>query len=552
MPTRTGGQLFAEMLESYRTSHVFFVPALMLATIAELRARGITPVSTHGEKAAAYMADGYARASGKPGVCLAQAVGATNLAAGLKDACMAGSPVIAITGGPYPERQHRHVYQEIRDSLLFEPVTKWSASIQQGGRIPELVRQAYRTATSGNPGPVFLEARGHAAEVFDEEADAEPVAEERFAAVPPFRPAPDLASLRTAVGLLSTAQRPVIVAGGGVINSGAGDALVQLAEKLSIPVATSLNAKACIPDGHPLAVGVVGTYARRCANEVVRAADLVFYVGSHVGGLVTNNWRIPPQGTTVIQLDIDPAELGRAYPAAVALMGDAREGLAGLADIASPRANTEWLAQVADIVRRWWSQLTPATLEAEPIRPERICADLSQELPDDAVVVADTLQAGLWAGSYLRLRSSGQQFIRCAGSLGWGLPAAIGAKCAVADRAVVCFTGDGGVYYHLSELETAARYGINVVIVVNNNGCYGGERHMWQAAYSSHQETPSADVWTFGDIDFAKIGSEFGCAGIRVSHPGDIAPAIAKGLAATRPTVIDVVSDPAAIADKGW
>jgi acetolactate synthase-1/2/3 large subunit len=232
-------------------------------------------------------------------------------------------------------------------------------------------------------------------------------------------------------------------------------------------------------------------------------------------------------------------------------MGDAREGLAALADVAEPRSNPEWLAQAAGRVRQWWSRLTPATLESTPVRPERICADLSDELPADAVVVADTLQAGLWSGSYLRIRSASQQFIRCAGSLGWGLPAAIGAKCAVGDRAVVCFTGDGGIYYHLSELETAARYGINVVVVVNNNGCYGGERAMWQNAYRGHQETPG-DAWTFGDIDFAKIGRELGCAGIRVTSPGDVAGAIAKGLAADRPTVIDVVSEPAAIADKGW
>jgi acetolactate synthase-1/2/3 large subunit len=548
----TGGQAFAEMLEGYGTTHVFFVPAVMLKTFAELAARGIKPVSAHGEKAAAYMADGYARVAGRPGFCMAQAVGASNLAAGLKDAAMAGSPVIAITGGPYPDRQHRHVYQELDDRRMFDAVTKWSTGVPSADLVPEILRQAFRVATTGNPGPVFLEARGHAGEVFDDEADLSPLVEPRFAATPPFRPVPDDDSLRQALEVLAAAERPVIVAGGGVTSSGAGEELVALAEMLDIPVATSLNAKNAIRDDHPLAVGSPGTYARRCANQIVSEADLVFFIGSHTGGLVTNNWRIPARGTRVIHLDIDPAELGRVYPAAVALHGDARAGLARLAELAEPRANPAWREHVATVVSAWWDLLTPEILDAVPIRPERICLDLGTELPDDAVVVADTLQAGLWTGSYLRLSSPRQQFIRCAGSLGWGLPASVGAACAAGDRPTVCFTGDGGLYYHLAELETAARYGLNLVVVVNNNGAYGGERNLWSNAFSDSAGEAAPDMWTFGDIDFAEIGQRLGCSGVRVHRPEEIRPAIAKAIGSGGPWVVDVISDPGAIADKGW
>ena len=272
----TGAQCLADMLKGYGVTHVFHVPAVLRTTFAEMERRTeIKRLHVHGEKAAAYMADGYARASGRPGICMAQVIGALNLAAGLRDAWLAHAPVIAMTGGREPKTKFRRVYQEIDDMPAFEPVTKFNATIDDVARFPDMVRQAFRSAVTGCPGPVHLQFRGNEGQIDGEEAEMEPLVEPQFARVPPFRPQPEEASLRAALNILQDAARPVIIAGGGVRASGAADELVALADALQIPVATSLNGKDAIPGNHPLSVGVVGTYSRESANRVVNAADLV-------------------------------------------------------------------------------------------------------------------------------------------------------------------------------------------------------------------------------------------------------------------------------------
>src|SRR3954451_10625702 len=230
------------MLAGYGVSHVFMVPAVLRRSFAEMERRtSINRVHCHGEKAAAYMADGYARASGKPGICMAQVVGALNLAAGLRDGYLAHSPIIAFTRGRHPKTKFRKVYQEIDDVPAFEPVTKWNATVDAVERFPDMVRQAFRVATSGAPGPVHLQFRGNEGQIDQDEAELEPLVEEQLARVPPFRPVPDDRSVRAAIDALQAAERPVIVAGGGVRASGASAELIALAEALQIPVATSLN-----------------------------------------------------------------------------------------------------------------------------------------------------------------------------------------------------------------------------------------------------------------------------------------------------------------------
>src|SRR6185437_4607304 len=304
----TGAQCLADMLKGYGVTHVFHVPAVLRSTYAEMERRetGIKRLHVHGEKAAAYMADGYARASGKPGICMAQVIGALNLAAGLRDAWLAHSPVIAMTGGREPKTKFRQVYQEVDDVPAFEPVTKWNATVDDVARFPDMVRQAFRVATSGRPGPVHLQFRGNEGQVDGEEGEMEPLIEPEFSKVPPFRQEPDQASVLAALKVLQQAERPVIVAGGGVRHSGAGRELVALAEALQIPVVTSLNGKDTIPGSHPLSCGVVGTYSRESANKVVNAADLVCYIGTTTGGMTTHFWAVPKIGTPAIQIDIDP------------------------------------------------------------------------------------------------------------------------------------------------------------------------------------------------------------------------------------------------------
>jgi len=260
MPRMTGGRFLAETLKGYGVTHAFFVPAIVRKAVVEMEQVGIHRIVTHGEKAAAYMADGYARASNRPGVCMAQSVGAANLAAGLQDAYLGLSPVVAITGHRNLSHQYRNSYQEIEHVLPFNAVTKYNVVVDSVAQLPHLLRQAFREATSGAPGPVHLDLQGIQGEVVVEaEADLEMMVKESSTHRPAFRPEPESERVREAARVLSQARRPVIVAGGGVTASQAQREVVQLAELLSIPVATSLNAKGTIPDDHPLSVGVVGS-----------------------------------------------------------------------------------------------------------------------------------------------------------------------------------------------------------------------------------------------------------------------------------------------------
>ena len=556
MPKTTGPRFVADTLRGYGVTHVFFVPQMLLETLTSMEGMGIRRVMTHGEKAAAYMADGYARASGKPGVCMAQHVGASNLAAGLKDAYLACSPVIALTGGPAPLARHRHAYQELEDFTQFEHTTKWNAQVGHVARLPDMLRQAFREATTGCPGPVHLQIAGHHGESVMTEADLELLIEGQHQRVPAYRPAADPSHVTEALRMLKAAERPVIVAGGGVAWSGAQSEVVALAERLQIPVATSLNAKGAIPDTHPLAVGVVGTYSRACANRTVGEADLVFYIGSHAGGQVTARWQVPRPGAPVIHLDIDAREIGRNYPTQVGLLGDARTVLRQMIDAAGTATashRAQWLARVRIIVQEWRDSVAAnLNSDAMPMRPERVCREISRVLPEGGVLVCDTGHSGIWCGAMVEFTKPRQRLIRCAGSLGWALPGALGVKCALPDTPVVCFAGDGGFYYHLAELETAARYGINLVAIVNNNGALNQEIPHFDKAYGGDPDERGREMWGFTPVDFAKVAESLGCVGMRVEQPEEMAPALEKALKATRPVVIDVITDHRAFAPKTW
>jgi acetolactate synthase-1/2/3 large subunit len=549
----TGAECLAEMLKGYGVTHVFMVPAVLRRTFVEMERRSVIKrIHTHGEKSAAYMADGYARVSRKPGICMAQVIGALNLAAGLRDAWLAHSPVIAFTGGRDPKTKFRKVYQEIDDMPAFEPVTKFNATVDDVTRFPDMVRQAFRTAVSGTPGPVHLQFRGNEGQIDLEEAELEPLVEERFSRVPPFRPEPDRDSVLAAVKLLQDAERPVIVAGGGVRASGAAAELVALAEALQIPVVTSLNGKDSIPGNHPLSVGVVGSYSRESANRVVNGANLICFIGTETGGMTTHFWAVPPIGTPAIQIDIDAEALGRNYPLAAAVNGDAKVTLARMleqADRASASCRKTWVAEAQSICREWMAKYKPAfDSDAVPIRPERICAELTRHVPEDAIVVVDTGHAGMWMGGMYDLTHPQQSYIRSAGHLGWAFPAGLGAKCAAPDRPVVTFTGDAGFWYHIAELETAVRWNINAVTVVNNNGGGNQSKRGFDRAYGGEQTAEGRRLWTFNAMNFARLAEDMGAIGIRVEKPGEIAGALARALKADRPVVIDVVTDIEALA----
>ncbi len=554
MPTMTGARFLAETLREYGVTHVFFVPAIIRRALVEMEDVGIKRIISHGEKSAAYMADAYARVTGKPGLCFAQSVGAANLAAGLQDAYLGVSPVIAITGHRPPMHRHRNSYQEIEHSRPFASVTKYSVEVETAEQLPHLLRQAFREVTTGQTLPAHLDFSGISGDVItDGILDTDVIVEEPFTQRPAFRPEPEPERVREAARILSQAERPVIVAGGGVTASGAQAEVVRLAEMLNIPVATALNAKGCIPENHPLSVGVVGSYSRWSANRVVSEADLVLFIGSHTGSQVTLDWRLPEVGTPTIQIDIDASELGRSYPAAYGLLGDAKRTLERLIDVLEPTGgNASWVERAQEHVQNWRDEHAPVlTSDAVPIRPERLCQELTDFLPSDAVLIADTGHAGIWTGSMVDLNHDGQSYLRAAGSLGWGLPAALGAKCGVPDRPVVCWTGDGGMWYHIGELETAVRYSINAVIVVHNNGGLNQDRRGDEAAYEG-REGNSGELWRFNDTNFAQIAESMGALGIRVTDPNQINSALDQAVSANRPAVVDIVSDGDVAAAPPW
>jgi len=537
MARMTGSRFFAEAMRGYGVTHLFYVNSIIGNAMREIEKTEVQRVITHGEKAAAYMADAYSRASRRVGLCLSQDIGSTNLLAGVRDAYMASSPVIAITGGQNDQPRYRHAYQNAEDFCAWDAVTKANYSVDNVHRFPDLLRQAFRVATTGTPGPVHLELRGNAGQMLDGEGDFDVVVEERFTHYPAFRPVAELAAIKEAIAELMKASRPIIVAGGGAASSGAGPEIIKLAETLSIPIATSLHAKSIVPDDHPLNVGVPGSYSRWCANKAIEAADLVFFIGSHTGGQVTNGWQIPKLGTPTIQLDINPEELGRNYPNKVALHGDAKATLQRMNEMAERQAPREtWLARVNEFVEAFWAESDPLRKsDAVPIRPERICNELENWLPADATLVVDTFHAAMWTAQMIRMKG-GQNYLRCGGSLGWGLPGALGTKAALPNKPVIGFVGDAGFYYHIGELETAARYKLNAVIVVNTN--YSGGV-MEKVAYDR-------------GVNFSKVAESLGCFGIRVEKPGDIRGALEKALASGRPAVVDVVTDSAIQAKRGW
>ncbi|MBN18116.1 MAG: acetolactate synthase [Chloroflexi bacterium] len=553
MPKMTGAKFLAETLNAYNVTHFFFMPVIIPEAMPELERLGIKRIMAHAEKSAAYMADGYARVAKKAGICGAQSVGGINLAAGLQDAYLACSPTIALTGRLPQIQQNRNAYQEVDHINPFSAVTKFNTFVTTAEELPLALRQAFRESTSGTPGPSHIDLQGITGEIITEIGDFEIIAEKQYINLPPFRPEPELSAIIETIKLLSEAKKPVIIAGGGTNLSGARNELIILAEKLQIPVATSLNAKEVFPYDHPLAIGVPGTYSRACTNKIISESDLVFFIGSHTGSQVTNNWNLPKKGTTVIQLDINPSELGRSYPITLGLQGDVKNSLAKIISNTNQNyENSKWVNYINKIVKDWKIEMSPLLNSEEiPMRPERLCKELTSALPDDAILVSDTGHSGIWTGAIMDLKHQKQSYIRCAGSLGWALPASIGAKCAAPDRPVICFTGDGGAWYHLTELETAVRNNINTIWVINNNSSLNQERHLNEEIYGGPK--PGSDqLWKFNQGNFSAIAKLLGCTGIEVNKPSEIASAIEKAIESGKPSVIDVKTNIDGIAPVAW
>jgi len=540
----------ADAFKAYGVTHFFYMPVIVPGACKEMQKTGIIPVMTHGEKAAAYMADGYARVSHRVGVCGSQTIGGTNLAAGLRDPFLARVPVLAISGGKLPQHKYRLTYQEIDDMPIYQAITKFNATVENAERLPDLLNTAFRAATTGMPQPVHLELPGFAGmNMGDVDGDFE--IDSRYGQFPAIRTMAPVGDIHSALEAIGKAERPIIVAGGGVASSQAGPELIGLARLLSIPVATALNAKGIILDADPLSIGIVGEYSRSCANLAVHEADLVIYIGSLTGGLVTRAWTIPGKSAKVIHIDINPENLGRNYMHTIGVCGDAKAVLLQMIEAATQSGKLAprkaWLGRVSALKAEWQENIRPfETSDAMPMRPERLCREISDWLPENAIVVGDTGHAGLWMAQNFYATSEKQTFIRAHGSLGWSFPAAIGAKCAAPDRPVICFTGDGGFYYHMAEMETAARYGINVICVINNNESLNQEQGLWAGT------TEFDKNWRFHPVDLTACANAMGCLALKVECPQDVGPAMKKAFDANRPVIIEAKTDWRISATVSW
>src|SRR5712691_6325850 len=553
-----GAEWLARALAGTGMSHVFFVESTLRRTLLQLGDLGVKPILAHSEKAAAYMADAYARVAGRPGVCMAQSVGAANLASGLQDPWLGRAPVIAFTGHKEPSFQHRNSYQEIAHAPLFSAVTKFSSPVYATSELPRLLRHAWRAALADTPRPTHLDFNGLQGDVIELGQTAEPpVIEAEARRIPVHRPVADERDIERAAALLTGARRLVIVAGDGAAASGAGPEVLALAEALNAPVATTLGARGIIPTRHRLSAGVAGSYSAPPANRIVHGADLVLFVGCDTGDQVTLNWRIPPIDTKIVQIEADPLEIGRSYPNTTGLVGDPTATLARLNQllgqiVGHPARDSGFADEAARIVADWRAGMALLVEKnTAPIAVERLCAEVTRALPADGILVADTGYSGIWTGTMIDMNGAGQSYQRAAGSLGWAFPASLGATCAAGGRKVVCFTGDGGFYYHLAELESARRCNIPVTIVVNNNSGFGqnltGVRRI-----SGNRPGRGEELIRFGPTDFTAVARSFGVRGIRVEQPQDIAPALQQALAADEPVLVDVVTDLEPRAPEPW
>jgi acetolactate synthase I/II/III large subunit len=548
-PASHGGALLARLLAEHGVRHVFGVPGGQTLALydAILDTAALGHVLVRDERSAAYAADAYARVTGRAGVCDATVgPGAAKLPSGLGEALGASVPVVALVSdlpaALAPHRYRSAASQALDQAALLAPVTKWRATVPDAATMPALVRQAFREATTGRPGPVALFLPQ---DVLDDPAKQTAAlgSSARFGSFPAFRPAPEPDDVAAAVTVLNVAKRPFILAGGGVLHSGAGAELTALAEALSAAVGTTLSGKGAIAEDHPLSVGVTGSMGTTAAAAALAEADVVLLAGTKAGNGPTYNWTLPRADQAIVQLDLDPAELGRAFPLAAAVLADARQGLRSLlAAHGEPAGRPAWRARVAELTAAWRTERdAERASDAVPIAPQRVLAELEAVLGGDDILICDASLASGWGGVYLEQRLPGRRVLcpRGQAGLGYALPAAIGAATAEPSRRTVVLAGDGALGYAVGELATVTELGLLVTVVVLNNRSLGWIRWYRRIAFGRGWEDED-----FADVTFAEVAKGFGIAGQRVTEPALLATALRGALEAARPALVDVVTEP--------
>ena len=543
MPRMSAGKAVIESLRAEGVEYIFgLVGTTTNSIVTELPGRDdIRFVDTRHEEGAAFMAYGYARASGKPAACLTTSgPGAINLLTGISLAYKGHAPVVAIAGDTARDYIYRDGSQAFDLVSLFQPITNLSLQVNKTERIPELMQYAFRTALTAKRGPVFLDIPRDL--VDGQSIDFDPPRPGAYRAVN-TRVAGDAAAIQQAAALLRQARRPLLLAGGGVVDSEAGADAVALAEALDMALVPSYGHNDAIPNSHRLYVGPPGGRGSGEALQAMNRADVILALGTRLNQSTTNwnNSVLDPQ-TQIIQVDIDPGEIGRNHPVAVGVIGDAgavaQQLLRALReDFPEGRPNPEWRAAIEELAAQRKSRLeSERELGGDPMMPQRFYSELARVMPRDCMV---TIDAGVSAGlAYDRVQFEEPRTMfnyAGQGGLGMGLSVGLGTKLGRPDRPAISIQGDGGFLYTSQELNTAVRYGIPLVSIVLNNNCHGAEKAQQQRFFG--------EKYIGVDLEnprFDKLAEVYGARGFYVERPEDIGNAVREALAENRPSVIEI------------
>ncbi|MEM9222498.1 MAG: thiamine pyrophosphate-binding protein [Pseudomonadota bacterium] len=543
----TGAEAMVRMLQAYDVSTIFGLCGDTTLPFYDALARldhDISHILTRDERHAAYMADGYARVTGKPGVCEGPSGGgATYILPGVVEANESSVPVLAITTDVATTSRGKYPLTELDQVALFRPLTKWNASLDDASRLPATIRAAFKAMTTGRPGAV------HLALPFDTQKGvvdhAEIYADPRHTRFPAEPSAADPADIEAAADALTKAGQAVIICGGGPVIAGAFDSLARLAKLLDCPVATTVSGQGAISETDPQALGVVGSNGGDPATRaVVDDADVVLFVGCRAGSVTTERWRSPPRSAQILHIDSDPMVIGANYRTDVAIVADARLALDALAAAVEARA-PKGQGGAARAATAWQEKLKKfqklAESEEAPIRPERVVDCLMRHLDEDAIIVADPGTPCPYFSAHYRWRRAGRQFItnRAHGALGYALGAAMGAHTGRPSVKTVAVMGDGSFGFACGEFETMVRHKMPVTSIVFSNAVYGWIKAGQNAGFG--QRFYNVD---FGRTDHAAVAAAFGVKSFRVEDPQNLDSAVRAALDHDGPSLVDIVSQP--------
>jgi len=542
----TGAEAAVEMLKAHGVEILFGLCGDTSLPFYDALARlphDMRHILARDERSAAYMADGYARVSGKVGVCEGPSGGGvTYILPGLAEANESSVPLLCINSDISVSGRGRFTLTELDQGALMRPVTKWNIVLNRAEDLPLAFRSAFKQITTGRPGAA------HIALPFDVQNGAvkrsEIWGEPSFGRYPAERLAPDTASIERASHLLQDAARPVLICGGGVMMSEAEPELLELAERLSAPVATTISGKGSISEDHPLAVGVVGSNGGTPETRaIVDQADLIMFIGCRAGSVTTERWRHPTPGKNkIVHLDVDPAVPGVNYPLDAALIGDAKLGLTMLNQALANTKRPLDAARIEAAKEQKFAKFQALAESAErPIKPERLVAELGRALDPDAIVVVDAGTPCPYFSAYYQVHGTGRRVFsnRAHGALGYSMAAAMGAHFARPQVKCVSVMGDGSFGFTCGELETAARYRLPITFIVIANASYGWIKAGQKSAYD--QRYFAVD---FAVTDHAAVAAAFGVKSWRITEPNDLGRVLKEALGAAEPTLVDIVCQP--------